>query len=109
MLYDAPSPRLPELKPRLDNPFKVRAGLLGCPVKGQEMNSMILVSIFQLRIFCENASYWCSGIWKKHSKFYWDMPTVPFWAPWDKKEKEGLECIQGREQSPGRVCSTRSS
>lgn len=68
MLYDAPSSRLPELKQRLDNPFQVRVGLLGCPVKGQQLNSMIPVGLFQLRIFCENTSYWCSGIWKKHPK-----------------------------------------
>lgn len=63
-----PSPRLPELKQRLDNIFKVRVGLFGCPVKGQYLNSLLLVGLFQLRVFCENTSSWSSGIWKKHPK-----------------------------------------
>ena len=37
------APRLPELQERLDNQLRHSVGLLGCPVQGQELVSMILV------------------------------------------------------------------
>lgn len=46
--------RLPEVKGRLNNAPKHRVGLLGCPVQGQESNSMILMGPFQLSLSCDS-------------------------------------------------------
>lgn len=40
------TPGLPELKERLDDAFKHRMGLLGCPVQSQESDRMILEGPF---------------------------------------------------------------
>lgn len=43
---------LPDLQERLDNTLRGSVGLLGCPGRPQGIESMILVGLFQFRIFC---------------------------------------------------------
>ena len=46
------TPSLTEFKKHLDNALRHRVWFLGGPVWSQELDSMILVGPFQLRIFC---------------------------------------------------------
>lgn len=48
----APSPK--EFKKCLDNILRYMVGFLGCPVKDQELGSMILMGPFQLSTFYDS-------------------------------------------------------
>lgn len=47
-------PSLPKFQKLLGNVFRQMVGLLGCPVQGQELDSLILEGPFQPRIFCDS-------------------------------------------------------
>lgn len=55
--------RLTELKKHLDTALRHRVGFLRCHVQGQELDSVILLGLFQLSMFCEAAwgCPWCFG------------------------------------------------
>lgn len=48
------APSLPEFKKSLDKAVRHMMWFSGCPVQGQELDSMIFVGPFQLRIFCDS-------------------------------------------------------
>lgn len=51
------APNLSEFKKGLDNAFRHGVGFLGCPAQGQQLDSMILMGLFQLRIFYDSIAF----------------------------------------------------
>lgn len=60
------APKLPELKECLENVFRDRVGLLGCPVQDQEFD-LIFTGPSQLSIFCDSMTSKMLALLSGHS------------------------------------------
>ena len=62
------SSELPEFKEHLDSTLRHWVSTLGGPAWSQEMGSIILMGLLQLRIFCDSMKYEARGVWLNLTK-----------------------------------------